>query len=253
MTIPEKAVEWAVGIARDDSHGYDQGSRWGPDYDCSSLVISAYKHAGVPLQSTYTGNMRSDFLNHGFAIPVNVNLATGAGLQLGDVLLNEANHTAMYIGNGQLVHASGNEWGGATGGKTGDQTGKEISITGYFNFPWDFVLRYVAAEPVDPPTPEPSPTPAGTYTVRSGDTLWGIAEKFYGEGSAYILIKQANNMTSDMIYPGQVLIIPGADGKKDVTVSVTVQAETYALLKIMAEGNHLTIGQCIDKIMEDAR
>lgn len=254
MTIPEKAVEWAVGIARDDSHGYDQGSRWGPDYDCSSLVISAYKAAGVPLQSTYTGNMRNDFFNHGFAIPVGVNLATGAGLQVGDVLLNEQHHTALYIGNGQLVHASGNEWGGATGGQTGDQTGKEISITGYFNFPWDFALRYVAAEPVDPPQPDPSYDDGGEYVVQKGDTLWGIAERLLGDGSMYVLIMTANHLTGSTIYPGQVLVIPGkGTPKKKVTISCEIDPETYQLLQIIMDGWHLTMGEAIDKILEDAR
>jgi hypothetical protein len=37
------AINWAVAIANDDSHGYDQTNRWGPDYDCSSLVIQAYE------------------------------------------------------------------------------------------------------------------------------------------------------------------------------------------------------------------
>ena len=41
----ESAVQWAIGIANDNSHGYDQGSRWGPDYDCSSLLITAYQQA----------------------------------------------------------------------------------------------------------------------------------------------------------------------------------------------------------------
>ena len=41
MTKTEKAVTWAIRIANDPAHGYDQDNRWGPDYDCSSLVISA--------------------------------------------------------------------------------------------------------------------------------------------------------------------------------------------------------------------
>ena len=49
MTIPEKAAAWAEAIAADEAHGYDQSARWGPDYDCSSLVIAAYKQAhGLP-------------------------------------------------------------------------------------------------------------------------------------------------------------------------------------------------------------
>lgn len=245
MTIPEKAADFCYDVAVDDSHGYDQGSRWGnPDYDCSALVIDAYKRAGVPLQSTYTGNMRSDFLNHGFVIPLNIDLQTGAGLEKGDVLLNEVHHTAIYIGDGKIVQASCNEFGGVTGGQPGDQTGYEINVHAYYNFPWDCCLRYVKKD-------DPAPTPSGTYIVQAGDSLWSIAEKLLGSGAAYILIKTANNLTSDMIYPGQVLIIPGADGKKTTTLSVTIKTETYAYLKILAEGNNLTIGQAIDLAVED--
>lgn len=35
MSVIEKAVQWAVGIAADNSHGYSQQTRWGPSYDCS--------------------------------------------------------------------------------------------------------------------------------------------------------------------------------------------------------------------------
>ena len=250
MTIPEKAAAFMEAIAADDSHGYDQNARWGPDYDCSSLVITAYKEAGLPLKSTYTGNMRSDFFANGFAVASGVNLATGAGLQRGDVLLNERQHTAMYIGNGKLCHASGNENGGATGGRTGDQTGKEISVTGYFNFPWDYVLRYVRKDPEPEPAPDPEPSGCGEYIVRSGDSLWAIAEKLLGNGARYKEIMEANGMESIIIHPGQKLKIPGADG---VVITATVAPETYQLLEIMAEGNHLTIGQVIDMLLEDAR
>lgn len=252
MTIPEKAVQFMLDVAWDESHGYDQANRWGPDYDCSSLVISAYKTAGVPLSSTYTGNMRSDFLNNGFAIPVNVNLATGAGLEPGDVLLNERNHTAMYVGNGQLVHAAGNEFGGATGGKTGDQTGREICETNYYNFPWDCVLRYKDAEE-KPDDPAPSGSATKTYTVKSGDTLWNIAERLYGDPWKYHEIEKANHLKNATIYPGQVLIIPGLDGGGKVTLTVEVDPETAQLLQIMANGNNKSIGEVIDMLVEDAK
>lgn len=255
MTVPEKAVQWAVNIANDNSHGYDQGNRWGPDYDCSSLVISAYKAAGVPLTCTYTGNMRSDMLLKGF-VPAPVTLATGAGLQPGDVLLNEVSHTAMYIGNGQLVQASINERGSTTGGQTGDQTGTEISVRSYYNFPWDMALRYVRKEE-STPTPTPAPTPAenpGTYTVKSGDTLWGIAERFLGNGAAYPLIVGANNLTGSMIYPGQVLVIPGAGTEKQTkTFSITTDLETYETLDLMAKGWGKTIGEVVTILLEESK
>ena len=143
MGIIDNAVTRALEIAADDSHGYDQANRWGPDYDCSSLVIDCFKRAGLPLSCTYTGNMRGDMLRHGFEdVTGSVDLSTGAGLERGDVLLNHVHHTALYIGGGQIVQASINEYGTTTGGQTGDQTGREIYTRGYYNYLWNAVLRY---------------------------------------------------------------------------------------------------------------
>ncbi len=144
MSIIRDAVAWARRMAADDSHGYDQTNRWGADYDCSSFVISAYKAAGVPLECTYTGDMRGDMLRRGFAdVTASVNLSNGAGIQAGDVLLNYARHTALALGGGRIVQASINERGTVTGGTPGDQTGREIYERTYYNYPWDCVLRYV--------------------------------------------------------------------------------------------------------------
>lgn len=48
-----------------------------------------------------------------------------------------------------------------------------------------------------------------TYTVKSGDCLYTIAQQMYGDGNRYPEIAQANNLSNpDYIFPGQVLIIP---------------------------------------------
>lgn len=52
---------------------------------------------------------------------------------------------------------------------------------------------------------------ARTYTVLSGDTLWKIAERVYGNGSQYMKIFEANTdllESPDRIFPGQELKIP---------------------------------------------
>lgn len=150
MSVIDTALAWALETAADNTHGYDQTNRWGADYDCSSFVISAYKAAGVPLTCTYTGNMRGDMLRCGFAdVTASIDLATGAGLRAGDVLLNHKHHTAIYSGAGQIIQASINERGTTTGGTTGDQTGREICERAYYNYPWDCVLRYNAAQSVE--------------------------------------------------------------------------------------------------------
>ena len=65
--------------------------------------------------------------------------------------------------------------------------------------------------------------PAKTHTVGSGDTLWGLAKKYYGDGAQNTRIYSANSETIEAaarqhgksssnkgwwIYPGTVLAIP---------------------------------------------
>jgi hypothetical protein len=141
----ENAVQWMINIANDDTHGYDQDSRWGPDYDCASFVISGYEQAGIPLKTngaTYTGDLKAVALNTGFKVVDWGN--DSSKLVRGDIILNEVHHTCCYIGDGKIVQASQNELGGARGGQTGDQTGKEIYVRSYYVYAqgWDCVLRY---------------------------------------------------------------------------------------------------------------
>ena len=65
-----------------------------------------------------------------------------------------------------------------------------------------------ATEEAAASAPEPEPA-ARTYTVESGDTLWAISERFYGDGSKYQIIADASGISNpDLIQPGQVLTIP---------------------------------------------
>ena len=72
------------------------------------------------------------------------------------------------------------------------------------------VVPAAAEEPAPAPEPEPAPAPqpppppaARTYTVVSGDTLWAISERFYGDGSKFQAIADASGISiPDLIYPG---------------------------------------------------
>lgn len=56
----------------------------------------------------------------------------------------------------------------------------------------------------------PAVTENKTHTVQSGDTLWAIDKKYYGNGGQYTKIASANPdiKNPNLIYPGQVLSIP---------------------------------------------
>ncbi len=60
--------------------------------------------------------------------------------------------------------------------------------------------------------PEITPEPESKfYTIQKGDTLWKIATTFYGDGSKYPSIVEANLEVikdADLIYPGQNIRIP---------------------------------------------
>ena len=63
------------------------------------------------------------------------------------------------------------------------------------------------------PSPEAAPEAAAprTYTVKPGDTLSGIAKEFYGHGSEYMKIFNANKdklTNPDVIRDGEELVIP---------------------------------------------
>lgn len=98
----------------------------GQDGDSSLLVLSALGGAGFLVAqngASYTGNMYSSLKKCGFEdVTADVDLETGDGLKVGDVLLTPKKSTAIYTESG-LVNDP-------TGGKP------------YSNLPWRYVLRY---------------------------------------------------------------------------------------------------------------
>ncbi|RKG73293.1 LysM peptidoglycan-binding domain-containing protein, partial [Corallococcus terminator] len=68
---------------------------------------------------------------------------------------------------------------------------------------------------------------AGSYTVRSGDTLSGIAGR---NGTTAAALAKANNISNpNKIYVGQKLTIPGKGGAAPVTPKPTSGGSTYTV------------------------
>src|SRR5512136_244373 len=70
-------------------------------------------------------------------------------------------------------------------------------------------IRVAKAEPVAPPSPAAEER---WHIVVSGDTLSGLAKKYYGKASLYMKIFEANKdqlTNPDLIKVGQKLRIPG--------------------------------------------
>lgn len=127
------------------SLGYSQSDRWdirdGGNADCSSLVIWCLREAGFDTGgATYTGNLSAELTARGWA-----RLPNDGNPQPGDILLNDQDHVAVYIGGGRLAQASMSEHGTAWG-SGGDQTGGETNTAPYYDYPWDCYLRYTGPQ-----------------------------------------------------------------------------------------------------------
>lgn len=129
----EKAVQWMIDKATNYYITYSQSVRNlkvpnGLSYDCSSFVITAFFVAGYDVNATYTGNMRAGFTALGWTwIPGST--FTAEQCLRGDILLNEALHTQVYIGNNQDVNC------GSTPARV-----QSHSIDNYGSY-WDGILR----------------------------------------------------------------------------------------------------------------
>lgn len=151
-------AEAAEHLARHDSHGYSQPNRAGSggvewlqfsdgtwyklhtgDYDCSEMVRSCVAAADlIPWDYwgsyMWTGNEAEILYGAGFTdAPLN-------DLRRGDVLYMPG-HTGVYLGDGWMADAHGDEYGDIYGPNAGDQTGREIEIRSVWSCGWSRAYR----------------------------------------------------------------------------------------------------------------
>ena len=160
----EKAIEIAVAIASDDTHGYgdpdyEHFTRDGnPDFDCSSFVCTSFARAGFdvnPLDNV--GSMVEDFSDDGFVYVTDIDFTAPKEehtekLLRGDILMKDG-HVEIYLGwddeycNWMMVgaHLDYDE-------KPGDSGENEVNVRSYYvkaydGSIWEGVLRYAGAYP----------------------------------------------------------------------------------------------------------
>ena len=133
--------------------------------------------------------------------------------------------------------------------------------------------------PAPTPKPEPAPAPAPDHQFVVGDLVtinpgakWYrgqsiklscINDKWYImaiKGDRAVLgmnVEETRNIQSPihtcditLVTPNEPVVEP-ADDK--VTLTITVDKDTAQLLDIMAKGNHKTVGEIVDLLLEDAR
>ena len=217
-SIPDNACAWAEGIAADQSHGYSQADRWGPNFDCSSLVIYAYIMAGVPIDKNkvyYTGNMQG-LKNYGFVdVTEQCDLDTGEGMLRGDILYYHISgtngHTAMYCGGGKIVHARGQSYGSPA---SGDQ-GTEIAVTNYSRSKWQYVLRYKGSA---------SGSVNLTETLMSSIALTTVKLTEIRQGSTGPLVSTLQAILDLYGYKGKDLLPIEIDGEYGANTAYAVMA-----------------------------
>ena len=187
----EAAISWALATAADDSHGYSQANRWGPDYDCSSFVLSAFAAGGFSITtgSGNTATMKNTFVAAGFTWIDWSSIGSSENLQRGDILLKTGSgaHTEIYLGDGTLVGAH-SAYGNTS---TGDQNGREISVVNYYDNAWQGVLRYTGTSTTDTSSTDTDSACscttdyAGTYVVTTASAALIMRS---GHGTSYDVI-----------------------------------------------------------------
>jgi LysM repeat protein len=68
-----------------------------------------------------------------------------------------------------------------------------------------------------------SGTNGGSYTVASGDSVWGVANK---HGITMDQLRSWNNIKNDFIYPGQTLIVKNSGNKQTSTATVSTNTSS---------------------------
>ena len=87
------------------------------------------------------------------------------------------------------------------------------------------------------------------HTVKSGESLWSIASKY---NTSVDSIKKSNNLSNNMIFPGQVISIGGSsNNSNNASSNATTSSSTYTVkagdsLYAIASKNGVTVNALME-------
>jgi len=172
MGNKQKFIERVRYYCEDDSHGYSQANRWGPDFDCSSLMIQCANEAGydVPTGWGNTATMAETFRKAGWSVVPFDGILSDC--EPGCIALHQGNHTEAFVDWNTFGGAHIDENGDIVGLQSGDQTGNEISICPAYipSYGWDYIL--IPPSDDGEATNEESSAVGTRYRVRTKEYGW---------------------------------------------------------------------------------
>lgn len=176
------------------------------EFDCSSFTATIFKQNGILLP-----RVAADQAKVGIAV-------NKSDLQVGDLVFFDTSftgvidHVGIYIGNNQMINAiiSGVK---IVNMNTTYWTSRYVTARRVLNTPTSLEQLTQSSNTSVQVTPIPNATPTLTtastptaspsvHTVQSGDSLWLISQTY---GLSVAELKSLNNLTSDVIFPGEEL------------------------------------------------
>jgi hypothetical protein len=197
------ANDYMYNLVTDNKHGYSQENRYGPDYDCSSSIMTSLRLGGkfdVPVKGVNTASMKKYLEKIGYKVVSNAEKPQKNDIKLRPATSKRGGHVVMFRSPTMVMEFSSSRGHS----EKGDQTGTESWCHKWDskrNGDFTYTLRYKPTGKKETPKKSTSVK----YTVKKGDTLSGIAKKYKTTVSHLGNINHIKNYNK--IYVGQVLKI----------------------------------------------
>ncbi len=195
------ANDYMYNLVTNKAHGYSQANRYGPDYDCSSSIMTSLKMGGkfdVPIKGVNTASMKKYLEKIGYKVVSNAEKPQKNDIKLRPATAKRGGHVVMFRSSTMVMEFSSSRGHH----EKGDQTGTESWCHKWNadrNDDFTYTLRYKATGKKE------TTKKSVKYTVKKGDTLSGIARKYKTTVSHLGSINHIKDFNK--IYVGQVLKI----------------------------------------------